>query len=264
MKQRIITGVVAGAVFIAFLVLGGYFFQVFVGLLAFVALSELFKMKGLHILSVEGALATLATLVLAMPFVAKLLKLEADGPFLLFGLFIAAMMAVMVFSHGKYTFDDLAYPFLSAFYVGIGFQALNLARISGIVVVLFAMLIIWTTDSGAYFIGRQFGKHKLIPSVSPNKTIEGSVGGILCAVVIAIIMGIFFKDQLPLIPLWLLAILAVIFSAIGQLGDLVESSIKRHFEVKDSGKILPGHGGILDRFDSMLLVLPIMHLLGLF
>ncbi|MDR2976636.1 MAG: phosphatidate cytidylyltransferase [Streptococcaceae bacterium] len=264
MKQRIITGVVAGAIFIAFLVLGGYFFQVFVGILAFLALSELFKMKGLHILSLEGALATLAVLVIAMPFVTKLLKLGADGPFLLFGIFIFAMMAVMVFSKGKYSFDDLAYPFLSAFYVGFGFQALNLARVSGIVIVLFALFIVWSTDSGAYFIGRQFGRHKLIPSVSPNKTIEGSIGGIVSAVIVAVIMGIFLKAQLPSMPLWLLAALTVIFSAIGQLGDLVESSIKRHFEVKDSGKILPGHGGILDRFDSMIFVLPIMHLLGLF
>jgi phosphatidate cytidylyltransferase len=264
MRQRIITAAVAGAVFIAFLILGGYFFQVFVGLLAFVALSELFKMKGLHILSLEGAMATLATLVLAMPFVAKLLNLDAAGPFLLFGLFIFAMMAVMVFSKGKYSFDDLTYPFLSAFYVGLGFQALNLARLSGIVMVLFALFIVWSTDSGAYFIGRQFGRHKLIPSVSPNKTIEGALGGIVCAAIVAVIMGIFLKTQLPVMPLWLLAILTVAFSVIGQLGDLVESSIKRHFEVKDSGKILPGHGGILDRFDSMIFVLPIMHLFGLF
>ncbi|MDR0298639.1 MAG: phosphatidate cytidylyltransferase [Streptococcaceae bacterium] len=264
MKQRIITGVVAGAVFIVFLLLGGYFFQIFVGLLTFIALSELFKMKGIKFLTLEGILATLAALVLAMPFVANLLNMGANGPFILFAFFIFAMLVGTVFSKDGYNFENVAYPFFSAFYIGVGFQALNFARLAGIATVFYAILIVWATDSGAYFIGRQFGKHKLIPSVSPNKTVEGSIGGVVSAVVVSAIMIALFKSSLPDLPMWLLLILSAVFSCVAQLGDLVESGIKRHFEVKDSGTVLPGHGGILDRFDSMIFLLPLMHLLGLF
>ena len=92
----------------------------------------------------------------------------------------------------------------------------------------------------------------------------GSVGGIVSAVVVALVMYFLFTKELPQIGFVKLVIFTIIFSVVGQIGDLVESSIKRHFVVKDSGKILPGHGGILDRFDNLIFVFPIMHLLGLF
>ena len=113
-------------------------------------------------------------------------------------------------------------------------------------------------------IGRQFGSRKLIPKVSPNKTVEGFVGGILSAVVVAIIFLIVDKSLLAGYSFGMILLLVVIFSIFSQFGDLVESAIKRHFGVKDSGKIIPGHGGILDRFDSMIFVFPIMHFFGLF
>ena len=153
---------------------------------------------------------------------------------------------------------------MSAFYIGIGFQNLLAARENSLFILFLALFIVWATDSGAYFVGRKFGKTKLIPSVSPNKTVEGSLGGIVSAVVVALIMVFLYPKQAPSISLLHLVILAAIFSVVGQIGDLVESSLKRHFGVKDSGKILPGHGGILDRFDSLIFVFPMMHLLGLF
>ncbi|HAP14931.1 MAG TPA: phosphatidate cytidylyltransferase, partial [Lactococcus sp.] len=97
-----------------------------------------------------------------------------------------------------------------------------------------------------------------------NKTVEGSVGGIFSAVVVTIIMFIFYKNELPQIGFVKLILFTIVFSIVGQIGDLVESSIKRHYGVKDSGKLLPGHGGVLDRFDNLIFVFPVMHLLGLF
>lgn len=263
MKQRIITGVVAGAIFIAFLVLGGYFFQLFVGLLTFVAMSEMFKMKGTKFLTFEGILSAIAAMVLSMPFVSNLLNMGSNGPFMLFAFFIFAMLAATVFSKDGYNIENIAFPFLSAFYIGIGFQSLSFARSADTITVLFAVFIVWAGDTGAYFVGRSFGKHKLLPAVSPHKTIEGSIGGVASAVLVSAIMLFFFRSSLPSLPIWELLLLSALFSCVAQLGDLVESSIKRHFAVKDSGKILPGHGGILDRFDSMIFVLPLMHLLGL-
>ncbi|GBG96506.1 phosphatidate cytidylyltransferase [Lactococcus termiticola] len=263
MLQRIITGVIGGAIFIALLVLGGAWFELFTALLVIIAMQELFKMAKLSILSFEGVLATLAALSLALPISDQWFP-GADGHLMLFTFFLFAMLAGMVFSKGKYSFEDVGFPFLSAFYVGIGFQSLLGARNASIYIVILALLIVWATDIAAYFVGKYFGKNKLIPSVSPNKTIEGSIGGVAAAVVVTILMFLFFKHDLPEIGFIKLIIFAIIFSVVGQIGDLVESAIKRHFGVKDSGKLLPGHGGILDRFDNLIFVFPIMHLLGLF
>lgn len=264
MKQRIITGVIAGALFLALLVVGKIYFDILVALLVIIAMQELFKMAKLHLLSFEGILATLAALSLTLPIGVKWFGLNLDGGSMLFTIFVFAMLTGMVFSKGNYSFEDVGFPFLSAFYVGIGFQNLLAARKSGLVVVFLALFIVWATDIGAYFVGRSIGKRKLLPSVSPNKTVEGSIGGIIAAIAVAVVIYFLYSQNLPQIGYLKLIIFTIIFSVVGQIGDLVESSIKRHYGVKDSGKILPGHGGILDRFDNLIFVFPIMHLLGLF
>lgn len=124
--------------------------------------------------------------------------------------------------------------------------------------IFFAAVIIWSTDSGAYFIGKSMGKRKLWPEISPNKTVEGFIGGIVTAVVLSLV----FQAVTGFLPSYLLVMfITLLLSIFGQLGDLVESALKRHYHVKDSGTILPGHGGILDRFDSFLFVLPFLYLL---
>jgi phosphatidate cytidylyltransferase len=131
---------------------------------------------------------------------------------------------------------------------------------TGLLLVFFVMFLIWTTDSGAYFVGRTLGKHKLWPDISPKKTIEGSIGGMIAA----IIVGSIFHFIVPIFSSYFTALLFILVASIfGQLGDLVESALKRHYAVKDSGNVLPGHGGILDRFDSLIYVMPILHLLQL-
>ena len=123
---------------------------------------------------------------------------------------------------------------------------------------MFAFVIIWSTDTFAYLIGRKIGKHKLWPVISPNKTWEGSIGAVICAVILAAVyvnLAPVGGDKTTLI------IGSFFLSIVGQMGDLVESAYKRFYGVKDSGKILPGHGGILDRFDSTLFVLPIVALI---
>ena len=124
--------------------------------------------------------------------------------------------------------------------------------------IVFALVVVWSTDSGAYFVGRKLGKHKLWPEISPKKTIEGFIGGIIIAIIAVVIFEMITQLE---IQWWKLLVVTIIASIVGQLGDLVESAVKRHYGVKDSGKILPGHGGILDRFDSLLFVLPLLHFL---
>lgn len=121
----------------------------------------------------------------------------------------------------------------------------------GAVLVMLTFLCTWASDTGAYFVGRTYGKKKLAPKLSPNKTIEGSVAGLVCSIMIAVIAGTIIK--LP--PQHSLA-LGAIFGLLTQLGDLSESAIKRELGIKDFGTIVPGHGGILDRFDSVLFTGP--------
>ena len=151
-----------------------------------------------------------------------------------------------------------------SFYVGFGFNALVDARIAGLDKALLALCIVWATDSGAYLVGMNFGKRRLAPRVSPNKSVEGAFGGIIAAMLVTLIFML--VDNTVALPygIYKMTLFAIFFSIAGQLGDLIESAMKRHFGVKDSGKFIPGHGGVLDRFDSMLAVFPIMHLFGLF
>ena len=119
---------------------------------------------------------------------------------------------------------------------------------------LTALMVVWAADTGAYFSGRRFGKRKLSPNISPNKTVEGLVGGLLLAVVVGVVLSLFAGasvEQLPAVAL--VSAIAALFSVVG---DLFESLLKRHAGVKDSGHLIPGHGGILDRLDGVLAALP--------
>jgi phosphatidate cytidylyltransferase len=124
---------------------------------------------------------------------------------------------------------------------------------------LTAIAVVWAADTGAYFAGRKFGKHKLAPRISPNKTIEGLVGGVVAGVLVGVAAAFWLAGapaaQLPSVAL--VALAAVLFSVIG---DLFESMLKRHAGVKDSGHLIPGHGGILDRLDGVLAALPVLAL----
>jgi phosphatidate cytidylyltransferase len=117
--------------------------------------------------------------------------------------------------------------------------------------VFFALFITWASDTTAFFIGRRFGRHKLAPNISPGKTWEGTIGGIVGAIIMSILFFTSTPFHLPLVY-WQAIVLSILVSIFGQVGDLVESLLKRNMGVKDSGRLLPGHGGILDRLDSII------------
>ncbi len=129
----------------------------------------------------------------------------------------------------------------------------------GAKLVLFVCFLVWAADSGAYFVGKSLGKHKMAPAVSPNKTIEGLVGGIVTAMLVGYWVAEWFGIQFSSMPVMLLIILLTV--AISVLGDLVESMFKRVSGIKDSSNIIPGHGGILDRIDSLTAAFPVFALL---
>ncbi|MCM3765733.1 MULTISPECIES: phosphatidate cytidylyltransferase [Bacillaceae] len=261
MKQRIITGVIAAALFLPIVFYGGLPFVLLTYVMATVGLYELLRMKGLNIFSPNGFLSLVLLWVILFP--KQYDEIIADFYYSKTELGIAFILLLLTYSvitKNRFTFEDAAFSTLSAIYVGIGFYFLMEARTAGIVYIFYSLFIIWATDSGAYFIGKAMGKKKLWPEISPNKTVEGSLGGVVCAVIVAVFFGLFSEFNASLITIMGITVVLSIF---GQIGDLVQSAYKRHFGVKDSGNILPGHGGILDRFDSLLFVLPLLHLFHL-
>ena len=260
MKTRIITGVIAAALFIPFVVYGQLPFTLLVYAIAAVGLYEILRMKNISLASVPGVLGLLITFALLMPsdWEKEVQDVISYSKFELLFIGVILLLVYSVIVKNRFTFEHVAFVVLSTLYVGMGFYYFIVTREAGIAYIIFALLVVWVTDSGAYFTGRAFGKNKLWPEISPNKTIEGFVGGIVLAVIGAVIMQFITPFDLSVVMIIVVTIVASIF---GQMGDLVESAIKRHFDVKDSGKILPGHGGILDRFDSLLFVLPLLSLL---
>lgn len=260
MKQRIITGAIALALFLPIVLLGGPVFTILVYIIAAVGLYEMFRMKDLSLFSFASLVSYLLLFLLLLPssFTDDILRYTGHTKleWVFVGVFLVLIYTVLV--KNRFTFDDAAFVILSTLYVGIGFYYFIETRNEGLAYVIFALLIVWTTDSGAYFTGRKIGKRKLWPDISPNKTVEGFAGGIIWALITAFII----QWISPLTSSMLVLVgITIISSIFGQLGDLVESAIKRHYNVKDSGKLLPGHGGILDRFDSILFVLPLLHFL---
>ena len=124
----------------------------------------------------------------------------------------------------------------------------------GRLAILGLFAVIWSTDTGAYFAGKTFGGPKLAPTISPGKTWSGLVGGVLAATIAALIVGHFA----PPIPLLYVGAVGALLSLVGQIGDLGKSKVKRHFQVKDSGNLIPGHGGVIDRLDSTMATLPVL------
>jgi phosphatidate cytidylyltransferase len=165
------------------------------------------------------------------------------------------------------TVVGVIYPALVTYMYPIRYHDYAIDARAGTFLLMLPIALTWATDTGAYFVGRSMGRHKLIPSVSPAKTIEGAVGGVVIAIVAAWLYVIFLLRpfaHLSMLPVGL-TVFAIIVSCTGQIGDLAESLFKRDAGVKDSSRLLPGHGGILDRFDSLLFVLPVAYvLLGYF
>ncbi len=264
MKQRIITGVIGAAILLPIVIYGGLPFTVAAYILASIALYELLKMKHISITSFPGILSLVLLWIFLLPNGYQALITELTISKVEVALLVVLFfLSYTVLKKNKFTFDDVGFVLLAVIYIGIGFFYFIETRgttLEGLKYIFYALIVIWSTDSGAYFIGRAIGKHKLWPEISPNKTVEGSIGGIVCALIIVFIYQFFVPLNESLLTL---VVFTIVLSIFGQLGDLVESALKRHFLVKDSGNILPGHGGILDRFDSLLFVLPVLYFLQL-
>lgn len=253
MKTRIITAVAAIIAFVPFLVLGGKYFLFATIVLSMLAVYEIIKICFGYI--------NKSVLLLANLFVLSIFfKNQIDyGMWLIIFLSIVfLLLAEIITSSHKVKIVDISTVLFLSGYVSVGFYSLYSIRIQDILWVLFLLLTIWVTDSLAYFGGMKFGKRKLSVNISPNKSIEGSIIGSLSTLVVAVIFYIFtdvFNNLLVAVAVTLMV------SIVGQMGDLIESAYKREYGVKDSSNLLPGHGGVFDRFDSIILSAPMLFVL---
>ncbi|NGP44096.1 phosphatidate cytidylyltransferase [Bacillaceae bacterium SIJ1] len=263
MKTRIWTAVGLLLLFVPLLVIGGWPFTTLVYIIATICLYEFFMMKNLNFFSFYGIVSTVVLWFILLPgkesvtlfTETSITKLE------LLSLAILFLLSLTVMTKNKLSIEDMSFVLFGTLYVGIGCYFLIELRELDLTYILYALIVIWATDTGAYFIGKTFGRHKLWPDISPNKTTEGFLGGIACALVASFFL---FQGHDLFQSHWIGLLLTALLSVSGQMGDLAESAFKRHFGVKDSGKILPGHGGVLDRIDSLLFVLPLLYILQVF
>ena len=173
---------------------------------------------------------------------------------ILFALMFSLISSLIIYLFSKnISLSDIGITILGILYVPFLFSYINL--LEGSMYIWLIFIIPFGTDTFAYLGGKYFGKRKLWPEISPNKTIEGSIGGVLGSLLLTILFALYLKLQ----SIYLLAFLAIIVSMFSQIGDLVASKIKRTSGIKDYGKIMPGHGGVLDRFDSIILSTPLIY-----
>lgn len=267
MKTRVITAIVMIAVIIPFFIFSDTVaFPILASLLAAVGVYEMQGCIG----SKKQLLISLPSIIIAMsvPLLARYVSENLlTYVFIISFALITYNYAVSVFSKHKYGVETAALSASTTVYISFGFASIVLLRdlSFGQYIYFLAFIIPWVTDTFAYFCGRAFGKHKLIPDVSPKKTIEGSIGGTLFAIGLTLLYGFVISKTTDAIPNYLgIAIVSLIVSLLSQCGDLIMSLIKRKFEIKDFGKLFPGHGGVLDRFDSVILAAPFIYFLSEF
>jgi len=256
MVIRIISIVVGAPLFLACVYYGGLLFLCAIMLLSLLGSFEVSRMiKRMGLREVKSYLYSGALL---FPLLLHFEPSWLPG-FFAFFVFSGAIIAISRFPDFSHT--DLGVNFIGLLYVSFGFAHFVLLRQmeQGMLLVGYALSVIWMTDVGCFVVGTYLGKRAFLPQISPNKTVEGAVGGLIAGVAGGIGFCVFINRRLNLDNMGFLILLTPFLSAFGQLGDLFESIFKRQARVKDSSQLIPGHGGILDRFDSSLWVIPLLY-----
>lgn len=268
MVKRVITGVVLLAIVGILIALQGWYLRVGVLFMALVSFHEIFnafKNKGMHAVRWPGFLFCVMAFA-SVAFEAELAFI-GESPVLISLVACAMLGIISVVLKGKPDFDAIVATVFPMVYPGIFYvMFMSLQNLEGrgvtTLALLMAILMSAMNDTFALFVGKAIGKRKLIPGISPNKTVAGSVAGIITSAVFAVAIPLIFEaadiklngveGAAQLAPVWAFAIFGVVAGVISQLGDLTASLVKRYCGIKDYGKIFPGHGGMMDRLDAIL------------
>ena len=255
MKTRVISAIIALTIFIPIIIYGGYIYTIAIYLLSILGLYEFIKMKEtkkrlpefVKFISyvaitflVFGLNDIITTMSIGLPIIS----------FIFLGLLIP-----LVYYHDReiYSVNDAFFLIGSLFFLGVSFKLFILIRNKSLLLFIYFFLVTSITDTYAYITGLLIGRNKLLPNISPKKTIEGLIGGTIFGTFIASTYYVtIINSNIPLVHIY---IITLFLSILGQQGDLVFSAIKRYYDKKDFSNIMPGHGGILDRLDSLIFVL---------
>lgn len=259
MAVRIISGVVGLPILIILVLLGGVYLKLSVAVISVIGMYEFYlavssskKILPIHYIGFISAVVYICFIDLGINNFFSLILIST----------LILLLIMQVFMHKTINIIDTAVTLFAVIYISFMFANIYLLRISplGKYIVWLPFICAWSCDTGAYFTGMAFGRHKLAPILSPKKTIEGAVGGILFAGIGCAIFGYIFSELFDGFGLMCL-IIGLVGSVFAQLGDLAASSIKRYTGIKDFGNIMPGHGGVVDRFDSVIFTSAVVYIM---
>lgn len=254
MKERIISAIIAIIICIPVIIYGGTLYCFLASIIGLIGFNELLKTR-----TKQKDYPNIMKLISIILFILLMFNQVGNKIFIslqdIITLTILLLITPITYYHktDKYNIEDALYLLGSVIFLGCSFNKLLTIRLDNLYIFLYLLIITVSTDTFAYFTGRLIGTHKMCKTLSPKKTWEGLIGGILFGVIIS---TTYFSCIIDYNGSTILIILiTLLLSIIAELGDLVFSAIKRHYNIKDYGKIMPGHGGVLDRLDSLLFVL---------
>ncbi len=262
-KTRLLSGIVLIALALFFLIAGGNFLWAVTVAISLIGLFELYR-----IFHMEKSMAGAVGYGMALVFYGNLL-FHFSGDAMVFAMgFLILLMLCYVFTYPKYKTEQVLAVFFGVFYVAVMLSYVYQIRMleRGAYIVWLVFLCSWGCDTCAYCVGVLFGKHKMSPKLSPKKSVEGAVGGVVGSVLLTFLYVWIFRSAMDvtLNEAVILSAISGVGALISMVGDLTASAIKRNYEIKDYGNLIPGHGGILDRFDSVIFTAPIIYYLAVY
>ena len=251
MKQRIISAIIALAIIIPLIVIGGYAYYIGVAIISIIGFHEIITVreKEKKINNNVKIMALISFLLIVLSGVTSGNDFNIDYRLIIMDLFVC-LLPLIIYSKKEYDAEDALVLVAITIFLGLSFKFLITIRNINVLYLVYVLSITVMSDTMALFVGSKIGKNKLCPSISPNKTVEGMIGGVFFGTFVGTIFFTTFVN--PNTNVLIIIIISLALSLVSEFGDLVFSSIKRKYKVKDYGNIMPGHGGVLDRLDSII------------
>ena len=266
-KTRLLSGILLMIIALVTLIAGGNLLFAVLLAISLIGMTELYKVFGIE-KKPPGILGYIFAVgyYLVLYFEPLLPGEKLNWFMMLFMAYLICQMAVLVFAYPKYNTQQIMAAFFGMFYVAVMISYIYQTRIlpGGVFTVWLVFVCSWGCDTCAYCVGMLIGKHKMAPVLSPKKSVEGGIGGIVGAALIGLLYALAINHWGSAgANIAEFALIGAVGGAISQVGDLAASAIKRYHNIKDYGKLIPGHGGILDRFDSVIFTAPIIYYLAI-
>ena len=257
-KTRLLSGILLVIIALATMISGGDVLFATLLMISFIGMTEIYK-----VLEISGTLLGVSGYVVAVAYYFLLRMNRADLVTMLCIVFLILIMVIYVFSYPKYRSEQIMLAFFGLFYVAFMLSYVYQIRMleQGAFLVWLVFICSWGCDTCAYCVGMLFGKHKMAPKLSPKKSIEGAVGGVVGAALLGAAYAAIMNRTMAGANAGVIqyALIGAVGALISMVGDLAASAIKRNHDIKDYGNLIPGHGGILDRFDSVIVTAPIIY-----